>query len=216
MSEIAKLKELFWVQKDENPEDLNLKAYRALSWVERAGEFMETDIDAAFIFGWIAFNAAYARELEDHLHAREEFEEFFEMLDKLDTPRRIQSTIWNYQAETVKSLLKNKYLCRRFWRFHNGNGTYRDWERYFRQEWAKASEAVRDRNIPVLLSIVFDRLYVLRNQLVHGGATWNGSVNREQVELGARLMTSLVPEFVNTMIRNPNAEWGVPFYPVVK
>ena len=216
MSEITKLKELFWAQREENPEDLNLKTYRALSWVARAGEVMDTDIDAAFIFGWIAFNAAYARELEDHLHAREEFEEFFEMLDKLDTPRRIQATIWNYQAETVKSLLKNKYLCRRFWRFHNGNGTYRDWERYFRQEWEKASEAVRDRNIPVLLSIIFDRLYVLRNQLVHGGATWNGSVNREQVELGARLMTSLVPEFVNTMIRNPNAEWGVPFYPVVK
>ena len=216
MSEIAKLKELFWAQREENPEDLNLKTYRALTWITRAGEVMDTDIDAAFIFGWIAFNAAYARELEDHLHAREEFEEFFEMLDKLDTPRRIQSTIWNYQAETVKSLLKNKYLCRRFWRFHNGNGTYRDWERYFRQEWEKASEAVRDRNIPVLLSIIFDRLYVLRNQLVHGGATWNGSVNREQVELGARLMTSLVPEFVNTMIRNPNAEWGVPFYPVVK
>ena len=72
------------------------------------------------------------------------------------------------------------------------------------------------RNTPVLLSMIFDRLYVLRNQLVHGGATWNGNVNREQVELGARLMTSLVPEFVNTMIRNPNADWGNPHYPVVK
>ena len=41
-------------------------------------------------------------------------------------------------------------------------------------------------------------------------------MNRKEVELGARLMTSLVPEFINAMIRNPDAEWGVPFYPVVK
>lgn len=29
----------------------------------------------------------------------------------------------------------------------------------------------------MILSILFDRLYVLRNQLVHGGATWNSDVN---------------------------------------
>ena len=216
MSEITKLKELFWAQKETNPEDLNLKTYRALSWITRASEVIETDIDAAFIFGWIAFNAAYARDLEDHLHAREEFEEFFEKLNNLDAPRRIQTAIGKYQVETVTPLVENKFLCRRFWRFHNGNVNFRDWDRHFKRETQKARHAIEARNTPVLLSMIFDRLYVLRNQLVHGGATWNGNVNRVQVELGARLMTSLVPEFVNTMIRNPNADWGNPHYPVVK
>ena len=140
MSEIAKLKELFWAQKEENPEDLNLKTYRALTWVTRASDFMDTDIDAAFIFGWIAFNAAYARDLEDHLHAREEFEEFFEKLDKLDAPRRIQTAIRKYQVETVTPLVENKFLCRRFWRFHNGNVNFRDWDRHFKRvmPWRRA------------------------------------------------------------------------------
>lgn len=215
MSQVAQLKKLFWSSKDANPDDLNLKTYRALTWITRASEVFETDIDASFIFGWIAFNAAYARELEEPMRAREEFEDFFERLDQLDSPKRIQGTIWKYQSQTVSALLENKYLCRRFWNFHNGNGNYRDWEHHFKREKAKAADAIKIKNTPVLLSMVFDRLYVLRNQLVHGGATWNGNVNREQVELGARLMLGLVPEFVNTMIRNPDADWGIPFYPVV-
>lgn len=36
----------------------------------------------------------------------------------------------------------------------------------------------------MILSILFDRLYVLRNQLVHRGATWNSDVNRDQVRDG--------------------------------
>ena len=34
---------------------------------------------------------------------------------------------------------------------------------------------------------VFDRLYVLRNQLVHGGSTWNSGINRTQVRDGAAI-----------------------------
>ena len=45
--------------------------------------------------------------------------------------------------------------------------------------------------------MLFDRLYVLRNQLVHGGATWNSSVNRGQVKAGAEILAFLVPVFVD-------------------
>ena len=65
----------------------------------------------------------------------------------------------------------------------------------------------------MVLSILFDRLYVLRNQLVHGGATWNGSVNRAQVGDGARIMAFLVPLFVSLMLENPGEPWGAPRYP---
>lgn len=42
-----------------------------------------------------------------------------------------------------------------------------------------------------VLMILFDRLYVLRNQIIHGGATWNSSVNRDQVRDGARTVIVL-------------------------
>ena len=66
-----------------------------------------------------------------------------------------------------------------------------------------------------ILSILFDRLYVLRNQLVHGGATWNGSVNRDQVRDGAAVLGTLLPIFIEIMMDNPGQNWGKPFYPVV-
>ena len=64
--------------------------------------------------------------------------------------------------------------------------------------------------------MLFDRLYVLRNQLVHGGATWNSSINRAQVKDGAAVLGWLLPVFIDIMLENPDQDWGKPFYPVVK
>jgi len=75
---------------------------------------------------------------------------------------------------------------------------------------------VAQRNTPIVLSILFDRLYVLRNQLVHGGATWDSSANRNQVRDGASLLGCLLPVFIDLMMDNPDAEWAMPMYPVVE
>ena len=79
----------------------------------------------------------------------------------------------------------------------------------FRMATIRSSDTVR------ILSILFDRLYVLRNQLVHGGATWNSDVNRDQVRDGASLLGCLLPIFVDLMMDNPQHEWPMPNYPVV-
>lgn len=63
-----------------------------------------------------------------------------------------------------------------------------------------------------ILEELFDRLYVLRNQLLHGGSTWQGSVNRSQVQDGAAIMAFLVPHFINLMLDNPTTDWGIPPY----
>ena len=41
---------------------IGLRIHRCLSWLDRA-ERAGTDYDAAFIFLWISFNAAYAEEI---------------------------------------------------------------------------------------------------------------------------------------------------------
>ncbi|MCA2008623.1 hypothetical protein [Tritonibacter mobilis] len=63
--------------------------------------------------------------------------------------------------------------------------------------------------------MLFDRLYVLRNQLIHGGATWNSSVNRDQLRDGVAILSVLMPVMIDIMMDNANEEWGKPFYPVV-
>lgn len=74
---------------------------------------------------------------------------------------------------------------------------------------------MRRLDTPTLLSILFGRLYVLRNQLVHGGATWNSSANRAQVRDGGALLGCLLPLFIDLMMDNPGHEWPMPNYPVV-
>ena len=72
-----------------------------------------------------------------------------------------------------------------------------------------------ERETAKILSTLFDRLYVLRNQLVHGGATWSSSVNRDQVRDGTKVLGWLVPVMIDVMMDNPDRDWGKPFYPVV-
>ena len=72
------------------------------------------------------------------------------------------------------------------------------------------------KDTKIVLSTLFDRLYVLRNQLVHGGATWNSKVNRAQVKDGAEILGALLPIFLDLMMDNPQIKWPAPNYPVVE
>ena len=67
--------------------------------------------------------------------------------------------------------------------------------------------------IDVLVKL-FDRLYVLRNQLMHGCATRSGTLNRRQVEQGERVLRFLIPLFLDIMMDNPGEDWGELSYPV--
>ena len=198
------------------PTNHGLRVHRALSWLQRAEEAGD-DFDAAFIFFWIAFNAAYA---DDHADAastgeRNNFEGFFEKVIALDIERRIYEAIWEKFSGPIRMLLENKYVFQPFWSHHNQVPGYDDWEDRFARGKRKSQTALRDRDTKAILSMLFDRLYVLRNQLIHGGSTWNSSVNRRQVTDGARIMAFLVPMFIDLMMDHPDISWGAPYYPVV-
>ena len=59
-----------------------------------------------------------------------------------------------------------------------------------------------------VLSIVLSRIYTLRNQLIHGGATWGSSVNREQLRDCTNFMAKLVPLVIEVMMDHPETLWG--------
>ena len=199
------------------PETMGLRVHRSISWIGRAED--ATDDDGWFIFLWIGFNAAYADEEEFHNAApgeRAAFTGFFRKVVALDPGQRVYDAIWNNFAGPIRVLLHNRYVFNPFWQHHNGIGGYEDWEERFRASERRFARALRARNTVEVLSLVFDRLYVLRSQLVHGGATWNSRVNRDQVRDGAAILAFLMPVFVDVMMDNPGEDWGRPFYPVVE
>lgn len=202
--------------RDGFPPDLGLRVHRAISWISRA-EAADDDLDAAFIFYWIAFNAAYADDRAEALRPRERsaFEDYFGKLVRLDRERRIHDAIWSQFAASIRSLLENPYVFRPFWLHHNGVPNYENWQVWFDEGRRKLQSALCSQNTQLVLVTLFDRLYVLRNQLIHGGATWNSGVNRDQLRAGVAILAQLVPVFVDVMMDNPGKDWGAPHYPVV-
>ena len=190
----------------QNP--FNLRMRRALSWLARA-EQEESDSDAEFTFYWIAFNAAYAqhsRELYDG--EQSVFGDYFEKVADLDkdTNRAIYNAIWMNHNREIRTLLDNEFVFKPFWQ----NAT--NWRQRFEDSKRGIKVSLLERNTHDILVTLFDRLYVLRNQLIHGGSTWQGSVNRSQVQDGAAIMAFLVPHFIDLMLDNPAADWGIPPY----
>jgi len=203
--------------RDGFPETMGLRVHRAISWIGRA-EACDGDDDARFIFLWIAFNAAYADEREFQAIApgeRAAFADFFGRLTALDAERRIYKAVWQRFSGPVRLLLENRYVFNPFWQHHNGIAGFEDWEERHKASARSFVQAFQAGDSARVLSFVFDRLYVLRNQLVHGGSTWNSGVNRAQVGDGAAILAFLLPVFVDVMMDNPNVDWGRPFYPVV-
>ena len=200
---------------------LNLRLRRALSWLDRAEhEYCrrdDADADAAFIFYWIAFNSAYGQLGSPGSNPEKERESFKRYLEKIiDCDyQAIKEAIFPELENQIRTFVNNKYVYQPFWTHHNKEqGHHQDWERGYNSNRGTAQRAL-SRGRPDVLYELFYRLYTLRNQLLHGGATWKSSVNRNQVEPGARIMSSLVPHFIEVMIEHPN-DWGPPRYPVVQ
>ena len=142
------------------------------------------------------------------------FSEYFDTILRLDVEGTIYDAIWQRFSGPIRVLLDNKFVFQPFWDHHNGLG-HDNWEFLFEERKREVRNALVTHDTRFILSAVFDRLYVLRNQLIHGGATWNGSLNRDQVRDGARIMAFLVPLFIDLMMANPRVDWGSPYYPVV-
>ena len=201
--------------RDGHPTSLTLRVHRAMSWLNRAEQ--AEDVDGKFIFLWIAFNAAYAQELDDSDRTSDKatFTAFLQKLCDLDTSKRIDELIWKEFSGSIRTLLNNPYVFHLFWEFQRSRIDESEWKDRFASARKSAQSALVSGNTPVLLSVVFNRLYTLRNQLIHGGATWNGNVNRDQLRDCTRLLGKLVPVIIALMMDNPDALWGDAVYPVV-
>ena len=198
------------------PEPLGLRVHRAISWLGRA-EAEKADADVRFILLWVAFNSAYASEIDaDATNERKSFKAFFDALVSLDASHRIYDAVWERFSQEIRLLLANRYVFAPFWHKQNGLQGHDDWEEKLAASQRQIATAMTQFDTGRILLVVFDRLYVLRNQLVHGGATWNSSINRAQVKDGAAVLGWLLPVFIDIMLENPDQDWGKPFYPVVK
>lgn len=204
--------------RDNFPGSLGLRTHRALSWLNKAEQDWE-DPDARFVFLWIAFNAAYGQDLsyvEEGVPEWQKFSDFFSQLVEVDTDRVLYEIIWKETYQTIRQLLDNRYVFQPFWKYKKGLISEEKWEGCFRASKENATKALYKGDVGKILLIVFERLYVLRNQVMHGNSTWKSGKNRTQVEDGADVMGALIPVIIHLMMEHYDRGWGEPSYPVVE
>lgn len=195
-------------------ESTRVRLHRAISWLRRA-ELEDDDPDARFIFLWIAFNAAYAQLFGFEQSEREQLRQFIASLVAADETNALHKAVFADFTGPIRTLIENRFVYEPFWKALRDHDVRGRWEGQFAAENKAAMRWLMEGHTEAVLAIVFDRLYVLRNQLVHGGATWNSGVNRGQVRDGARILMVLVPTIVGLMLQGSDRDWGAIAYPVV-
>jgi len=218
--QFERLKERQRKERHAYPENLGLRVHRALSWLHRAEQLAHgDDVDGQFIFLWIAFNAAYATEIDEKYRGSEQqaFRAFLEKLTALDAgQRRFELLAWQEFPRSIRVLLDNRFVFADFWKAQIGAMTEEEWKGSFARANKAAHVALGKQDTVTVLSIVLSRIYTLRNQLLHGGATWQSSVNREQLRDCTAFMAKLVPLVIEVMMDHPETLWGQGTYPVVE
>ncbi|GAB2735009.1 HEPN domain-containing protein [Melaminivora jejuensis] len=200
-----------------------LRMHRALSWLQRAQVQHEGgDDDLAFVCLWIAFNAAYAQdggEPAGSTSEQQRFRGFLADVCRLDEGRALAALVWQVFPGPVRVLLDNQYLFQPFWDALNNprsDGSIPGhWRDSFDEARQRVHRALAQQDTERVLYEIFIRLYTLRNQLMHGGATWNSSVNRAQVRDGRALLARMLPVLLDVMMQHPQQFHGKPFYPVM-
>jgi len=184
--------------------DMRTRIHRSLSWLHRSEE--SEDVEGRFISLWVAFNAAYGY-LDDFGMAAADHASFHEFLEKIvlaDTEDLIRPILFE-RFQSIRNLSGNQYLYNHFW------SNVPDWKERFDRENSYLCVSIgrisvrnehlgHKKNVVGVLSITFRRLYVLRCQIFHGGATCGSRYNRLQLHGAVDLMSQVMPAMLTVMI----------------
>ena len=181
---------------------------RALSWLERAEQETD-DLDAGFVFYWISFNATYSMSIEEveGFTEMDKITQFLDLIIQCDEKNEIYDIIWSRFTREIRGILNNPFIFKDYW-ICVAKGSGDEWKDRFEASKKVVNYALSKKNTLSILQTLFSRLYVLRNQLMHGSATWNGATNRRQVTDGYHLIRALQPVFLSLMLENPSKQWG--------
>ncbi|GAA4887597.1 hypothetical protein [Ferrimonas pelagia] len=214
--EYQQLKQRHRAEREAWPTETSVRIHRALSWLQRS-EQCQADPDGEFLFLWIAFNAAYAHDL-GHQHPPEAkaLRDYLFHLHRIDKQERLDAIVWQTFSGPIRVLLDNPYVFQPFWECQKQPDCHDGWRWSFEKAQLVSRRALARGDTVKILSLLFSRIYTLRNQLVHGGATWNSGLNRDSMRDCVALMRTLVPVMLSIMMDRPLDDWGRLHYPVVE
>jgi hypothetical protein len=169
-------------------EAIDIRLQRARSWLRKAsGAASHHDIDAQFIFLWIAFNALYGTPRyhdKDNPRSSEinDFKRFLGEVEKMSCGA-IGKSLKPLAAE-IESVMRSPFLDIESWKRWDKEGV--------RDRQKRVSSARNVYADGLHLDQLFLRIYTLRNQLLHGAATDGGQRNRESLKYALPILLTMV------------------------
>ena len=214
---------------------------RAGAWIKEANNPLEPP--ARFVFSWIAFNAQYQdlsvrekweREKKDSPEKKgsPEINMIYAFIEKISRSdgKPLARVIAKVEPD-LRKIFELQQIHHGFWKKpDNPNiSTAADWHAFFRTEKENCLEQLKDAlavrpNMPAraaapMLESVFGRLYVVRNQVFHGGHSGAKNTSRgyTQIRHGAEVLFEMVKCFQRIMAKrmneSPNEDWGKVDFP---
>jgi len=195
------------------PENHTIRIHRAISWLKQAEK--DSNADMKFIALWISFNACYSHDLQGlkTKTEREKLKEFVAKLVQCDGDR-LYNVFWNIYSGPVRNLIDTKFLFEPFWAYQRGEAD--DYTRAFEKSNQAALQLLSNKNVAELMLLVLERLYCLRNQLIHGGATFGSKLNRTTLRDANNILLHVMPIIIDILLEENSVDWGEINYPVIK
>lgn len=185
-----------------------LRSRRAISWIRYAEQELNRR-EVAFVFLWISFNALYGQNApddEEQARQRDVINQFLETMVVLDTESRIHE-ILEFLDLDIDRFLSNWFVFKGFWTKYKDRMPF-DYDTFSARTW-------RYQSTKEILKTVFERIYVLRNQVFHGSTTsvQSGTTGRRQLVEGFNIVQHLVPLFTYLTMVHDEHGWALPEFP---
>ena len=183
---------------------------RSLSWLERAAAAPRRDKPPRFVDLWIALNALYGVKPDPSSDERRSFRNFIRKLNRIDSrckflvPSMSQGHVQNLSFK----LVDNPYLWREFWQ---KNVRKLRENRITDLKIARAS--FREQDAVMLYTCVFERLYILRNQIFHGSSSATTKKSEDALKPAILFLEETIPIFIRVMMNcGSGKDWpSLPF-----
>jgi len=191
---------------------------RADSWLQAAAALRPDQQHEAFIFLFIAFNCLYGRRQYegDDAQIGKDFDEFFKKLrvlhehDVADGGAALKKAVAAARRDGA-ILIRDKFLSNRYWR----GGSSVALQKQLNRDAGAVEEALALGSYDLFLDLTFRRVSVLRNQIMHGCATYGPrSYGQASLAKGLRFLKVMVPAFYDLAKRyGHEVKWEPVPYP---
>lgn len=195
-------------------QSFSIRIHRSISWISAAQK--TESVDTEFLYLWIAFSCCFSSDKD--LRSKTEREKLRDFIHYLTSHghERFYNLFWEKFSGPIRLLIDNVYVFEPFWAYHRGEII--DYKTAFNKSKSDAAKFLSNNDVEQLMLLVIDRLYCLRNQLIHGGATFASKLNRKQLIDANNLLNLMIPMMIDIMMDMDSAVFdNLPItYPVVK